>query len=157
MTVFQPIRFGKYVLLDKIAVGGMAELFRAKITGAQGFEKLTAIKKILPHLTAEEDLVNSFIDEARLAALLQHQNIVQLYDFGDMESSYFIAMEHLFGKDLRHIANKSKERKLPLSLEYALYITSRVSEGLDYAHNLKDLQGNLSTSFTEISVLQTSS
>jgi len=141
MTVFQPIRFGKYLLLDKIAVGGMAELFRAKITGAEGFEKLTAIKKILPHLTVEEDLVNSFIDEAKLAALLQHQNIVQIYDFGDMESSHFIAMEHLFGKDLRHIANKSKEEKLPLSLEYALYITSRVCEGLDYAHNLKDLQG----------------
>lgn len=141
MTVFQLIRFGKYLVLDKIAVGGMAELFRAKITGAQGFEKLTAIKRILPHLTAEEDLVNSFIDEAKLAALLHHQNIVQIYDFGDMKGSYFIAMEHLFGKDLRHITNKSKEKELPLSLEYALYITSRICEGLDYAHNLKDFQG----------------
>jgi len=141
MTVFQLIRFGKYLVLDKIAVGGMAELFRAKITGAQGFEKLTAIKRILPHLTAEEDLIKSFIDEAKLAALLHHQNIVQIYDFGDMEGSYFIAMEHLFGKDLRHITNKSKEKELPLSLEYALYITSRICEGLDYAHSLKDLQG----------------
>jgi serine/threonine protein kinase len=141
MTVFQLIRFGKYMVLDKIAVGGMAELFRAKITGAQGFEKLTAIKRILPHLTAEEDLVNSFIDEAKLAALLHHQNIVQIYDFGDMEGSYFIAMEHLFGKDFRHITNKSKEKELPLSLEYALYITSRICEGLDYAHSLKDFQG----------------
>ena len=141
MIVFQPIRFGKYLLLDKIAVGGMAELYRAKLTGAQGFEKLIAIKKILPHLTTDEALVNSFIDEAKLAALLHHQNIVQIYDFGSMEGSYFIAMEHLFGKDLRLITNKSKEKDLLLSLEYALYITSQICAGLDYAHNMKDLRG----------------
>ena len=76
MTVFQPQQFGKYQLLDKIASGGMAELFRAKLTGAQGFEKLIAIKKILPHLSAEGQLVRSFIDEAKLAALLNHENML---------------------------------------------------------------------------------
>jgi serine/threonine protein kinase len=129
------------MLLDKIALGGMAELFRARIFGEQGFEKLIVIKRILPHLTLEEDLINAFIDEAKLAALLQHQNIVQIYDFGSLVDSYFIAMEHLFGKDLRLIVNKASEKGPPLSLEYALFITSRICEGLDYAHNLKDVEG----------------
>lgn len=142
MTSFEPVKFGKYLLLDRIAVGGMAELYRAMMTGAEGFEKLIAIKKLLSHLTAQENLVDAFVEEAKLAALLQHQNIVQIYDFGSMDGDYFIAMEHLFGKDLRLIADKSEEKGRPLSLEYVLYIASRVCEGLDYAHHLKDLEGN---------------
>jgi len=141
MAAFEAISFGKYLLLDRIAVGGMAELYRARITGEQGFEKLIAIKKLLFHLTEEEELVNAFIEEAKLAALLQHQNIAQIYDFGNMEGDYFIAMELLFGKDLRLTLNKSKEKNLPLDLEYALYISSRICAGLDYAHNMKDLEG----------------
>ena len=141
MTVFQPTQFGKYQLLDKIATGGMAELFRAKLTGAQGFEKLIAIKKILPNLSEEENLVTSFIDEAKLAALLHHENIVQIYDFGNMDNEYFIAMEFLFGKDLRTIRKTAKQRDLPLGMENILYIVSRICAGLDYSHNLKDLQG----------------
>ena len=116
-------------------------MYRAKITGAEGFEKLIAIKRILPHLSGEKDLVTAFIDEAKLAALLNHQNIVQIYDFGLMENSYFIAMEYLVGKDLRHILSKSKEKNRPLGLELALYIASRVCAGLDYAHKLTDFQG----------------
>lgn len=135
------MRLGKYLLLDKIALGGMAELYRAKITGVQGFEKLIAVKKILPHLADEQDLVTSLIDEAKLAALLNHQNIVQIYDFGSIEGSYFIAMEYLFGKDLRTLTNKSRKKNRPLGIEYALYITSRICAGLDYAHKLKDFQG----------------
>ena len=92
MTVFQPTQFGKYQLLDNIAVGGMAELFRAKLTGVQGFEKLIAIKKILPNLSEEENLITAFIDEAKLAALLHHENIVQIYDFGSIDNEYFIAI-----------------------------------------------------------------
>jgi serine/threonine protein kinase/TolA-binding protein len=141
MSELQSTRFGKYLLLEKLAVGGMAQLYRAKITGIQGFEKLIAIKTILPHLTVENELLDSFIDEAKLAALLHHQNIVQIYDFGSMEGSYFIAMEFLFGKDLRHIFNKSRERRLPMSLELGLYVISRVCSGLDYAHTLQDFQG----------------
>jgi serine/threonine protein kinase/Flp pilus assembly protein TadD len=141
MTVFQPKQFGKYQLLDKIAVGGMAELFRAKLTGVEGFEKLIAIKKILPNLSQEKILVTSFIDEAKLAALLHHENIVQIYDFGSMDDNYFIAMEFLFGKDLRTIRQTAKERELPLGMENILYIIARVCAGLDYSHNLKDLQG----------------
>lgn len=141
MNETTPKRFGKYLLLDRIALGGMAELYRAMITGVQGFEKLIAVKKILPHLTIEEELVHSFIDEAKLAALLHHQNIVQIYDFGSVEKSYFIAMEYLFGKDLRYVTEKAKQTGRPLSLEHALFIVSRVASGLHYAHNLKDFQG----------------
>jgi serine/threonine protein kinase/Tfp pilus assembly protein PilF len=141
MTVFQPTQFGKYQLLDKIAVGGMAELYRAKLTGVQGFEKLIAIKKILPNLSQEENLNTAFIDEAKLAALLHHENIVQIYDFGSMDDQYFIAMEYLFGKDLRTIRQTAKKRDMPLGMENILYIVARICAGLDYSHNLKDLQG----------------
>lgn len=127
--------------MDKIAVGGMAELFRAKLTGAQGFEKLIAIKKILPHLCGQENLVKAFIDEAKLAALLHHENIVQIYDFGSMDGEYFIAMEYLFGKDLRTITNSAHKKNQPLGLDNILYIVCRICAGLDYSHNLKDLQG----------------
>ena len=141
MSDFQPKRFGKYLLLDNIATGGMAQLFLAKIMGIQGFEKLIAIKMILPHFAQEKELVSSFIDEAKLAALLNHQNIVQIYDFGSMEESYFISMEYLFGKDLRSTWHKAKEKDRPISLENALYIISRACSGLSYAHELKDFQG----------------
>jgi len=142
MNEFTPVQFGKYILLDKIATGGMAELYRAKITGVKGFEKLIAIKKILPHLTSEESLISSFIEEAKLAAFLQHPNIVQIYDFGSMEGNYFLAMEYLFGKDLKYVIRKSEQTKNPLKLANALHIVSRVCNGLNYAHNLKDFHGN---------------
>ena len=141
MNVFKPKQFGKYQLLDRIAVGGMAELFRAKLTGAQGFEKLIAIKMILPNLSTEENLVTAFIDEAKLAALLHNENIIQIYDFGSMDDQYFIAMEYLFGKDLRTIIRTAREKDLALGMENILYIMSRICAGLDYSHNLKDLQG----------------
>ena len=119
----------------------MAELYRAKLTGVQGFEKLIAIKKILPNLSEEENLITAFIDEAKLAALLHHENIVQIYDFGSMDDQYFIAMEYLFGKDLRTIRQTAKKRDMPLVMENILYIVARICAGLDYSHNLKDLQG----------------
>ena len=141
MSIFQPTRFGKYLLLEKLATGGMAQLYRAKIIGVEGFEKFIAIKQILPHLAHEEELITSFIDEAKLAALLNHQNIVQIYDFGSMENSYFITMEFLFGKDLRAVNVKAREKGTPVTLENALYLISKVCAGLDYAHKLKDFQG----------------
>jgi len=141
MTDFEAKQFGKYQLLDKIAVGGMAELYRARVTRDYGFEKQVAIKKILPHLSDEGNLVKAFIDEAKLAALLQHENIVQIYDFGNLNGEYFIAMEYLFGKDLRKLTYKAKEKGVPIDLESTLYIISRVCAGLDYSHNLKDLKG----------------
>ncbi len=135
-------KFGKYVLLDKVATGGMAELFRAKLTGAGGFEKLIAIKKILQHLNDEEKLVTSFVDEAKLAAFLHHPNIVQIYDFGCMDNIYYIAMEYLAGKDLRYTIKKADEKNAPIKLDIILYIIMRLCDGIDYAHTLKDFSGN---------------
>ncbi|MBN1849268.1 MAG: protein kinase [Deltaproteobacteria bacterium] len=141
MSEFEPRRFGKYLLLGRLAHGGMAELYRAKLIGAEGFEKLIAIKMILPHLAEEENLIKSFIEEAKLAAYLQHQNIVQIYDFGSVDGAYYIAMEYLYGKDLKLVIKRAKEKKAPLSLEMVLYIATQVCAGLAYAHKLKDFQG----------------
>ncbi len=137
----QPVRFGKYLLFDKIATGGMAELYRAKMTGDEGFEKLIAVKKILPHLALEKELVDSFIDEAKLAAHLQHENIIRIYDFGTMEHDYFIAMEYLFGKNLRMVMDAAARREGTLPLEHVLFVIGRVCDGLDYSHDLTDLSG----------------
>ena len=133
--------FGKYTLLDRIAVGGMAEVFRAKLTGEKGFEKLIVVKKMLPQMAEDPEMVSHFIDEAKLAALLQHENIIHVYDFGEMEGSYFIAMEYLFGKDLKSVFAKSSQIDSRISTEHALLIASKICEGLEYAHNLNDLHG----------------
>ncbi|MBI5845993.1 MAG: protein kinase [Deltaproteobacteria bacterium] len=136
-----PKNFGKYLLLDPIGVGGMAELFRAKMTGDEGFEKIIAIKKILPHLVGEKNLIEAFISEARLAAFLQHDNIVRTYDFGRMGDDYFIAMEYLFGKNLRLATDRASEISLPMSLVNVLFVISQVLIGLEYAHELSDFSG----------------
>ncbi|MGD9159981.1 MAG: protein kinase [Desulfobacteraceae bacterium] len=133
-------QFGKYTLLSRIAQGGMAELYQAKLFGYGGFEKLIAIKRILPYLAEETNLIKAFIDEAKLAAFLQHPNIVQIYDFGSVNDTYYIAMEYLYGNDLKYITQQSKERGMPLSIGNALYIAAQVCAGLDYAHKLKDFQ-----------------
>ncbi|NLD36997.1 MAG: protein kinase [Desulfatiglans sp.] len=134
-------QFGKYKLLNRVAEGGMAELYMAKLSGYEGFEKLVAIKKILPHLAEETNLIKAFIDEAKLAAFLQHPNIVQIYDFGSVHDTYYIAMEYLYGKDLKIVIKQYKEKGMMLSLENALYIATQVCAGIDYAHKLKDFQG----------------
>jgi len=138
---YQPIQYGKFLLLDRIARGGMAELCRAKIIGSQGFEKLIAIKKILPHLADQEEFVSAFIDEARLAAFLQHRNIVQIFDFGEIAGSYFISMEYLSGQPLRILMNLARKNDRPLPLGVILFIVAEICTGLDYAHNLKNFSG----------------
>jgi len=136
-----PARFGKYLLMDRIAAGGMAELFLAKQTGVKGFEKVVAIKRILPALTQDQEFVAMFINEAKLAALLSHQHIVQIFDLGTTDGFYYIAMEYLMGKDLRALVQRSQARSLPLTPGHALLIASRICAGLDYAHRKKDLHG----------------
>ncbi|HEY4486067.1 MAG TPA: serine/threonine-protein kinase, partial [Nitrospiria bacterium] len=113
----------------------------AKQSGLKGFEKVMAIKRILPHLTQDAEFVSMFINEAKLAALLSHQNIVQIFDLGHIEGFYFIAMEYVMGKDLRSISQRAKALNQPLSVGHALMIMSKVCAGLDYAHRKKDLSG----------------
>ena len=94
-----PSQFGRYTLLERLAVGGMAEVFRAKIVSSHGFEKVLVIKRILPHLAADRTFVAMFIDEAKLTAQLTHPKIVQVLDFGDVGGQYFIALEFVDGLD----------------------------------------------------------
>lgn len=133
--------FGEYKIIKKIATGGMAEVFLAKRVGMKGFEKLLAIKRILPQFAENEEFIAMFIDEAKLASKLNHRNIVQIYDFGSQQDSYYIALEYIFGKDLRSILKKSKERGERLPLAQCAYIITEAAKGLEYAHTLKDLFG----------------
>ncbi len=131
-------RFGNYFLLKKIATGGMAELYKAKKSGEKGFEKLLAIKMILPHLAASDEFISMFIDEAKVAALLNHQNIVQIYDLGRIEDSYCIVMEYVRGKDLRSVISRAIKSKTPIKMEHACLITANTLAGLSYAHRKRD-------------------
>jgi serine/threonine protein kinase len=137
----KPIKFGKYVLLERINVGGMAEVFKAKSFGVEGFEKMLAIKRILPNIAEDEEFITMFIDEAKIAVQLNHANIAQIYDLGKIDDSFFIALEYISGKDLRTIWDRHKKRGLLLPIPMSVYIMSRVCEGLDYAHRKKDAGG----------------
>ena len=126
--------FGNYYLLEKIAVGGMAELFKARQRGVHNFVKIVAIKRILPHLSDNDEFVRMFIDEAKLAAQLTHPNIVQIFDLGKAGGFYYIAMEFVDGRDLRSLLRKVREYKLPLPEPVAAAVTMKVANALDYAH-----------------------
>ena len=126
--------YGNYFLLEKIAVGGMAELFKAQQRGVQGFQKIVAIKRILPHFSDNEDFVTMFIDEAKLAAQLTHPNIVQIFDLGKAGNSYYIAMEYVNGRDLRTLLKRVREYRLPFPEQVAAFVTMKIAAALDYAH-----------------------
>ncbi len=143
MSVFSPESFGRYYLVDKIAVGGMAEVFKAKTFSHGGFEKLLVIKRILNHLSDNEEFVEMFVDEARISVELQHPNIIQVFDFGRMHENYYIAMECVEGKDTKGILRKLAERRKLLPNEYAVYVAHEICKGLDYAHKRPDASGQL--------------
>jgi TonB family protein len=132
--------FGQYTLLERIAVGGMAEVWKARMKGVEGFQKTVAIKKILPHLTDSSDFVSMFVDEAKLAAQLTHNNIIHIYDLGKIGDDYFIAMEFVDGRDLRTILNTAREKSQALPMGLALLVASRLASALDYAHRMKDFE-----------------
>jgi serine/threonine protein kinase len=137
----KPIPFGKYYLLERINVGGMAEVFRAKAFGVEGFERLVAVKKILPNIAEDEEFIAMFIDEAKIAVQLQHANIAQIFDLGKVEGSYFIALEFVRGRDLRAMFDRVRQRGEVMPTPQACFIVMQVCEGLDYAHNKRDGQG----------------
>ncbi len=136
-----PTSFGPYRLLERIAAGGMAEVFRAKRAGVEGFEKVLAVKRILPHLSDNKEFVEMFIDEAKMVAGLSHPNIVQIFDLGKIDTTYFIAMEHVQGKDLRTILKQAKERGLRIPLDLSVLIVGKVCSALEYAHRKRDEHG----------------
>jgi serine/threonine protein kinase len=133
--------FGPYKLLDRVAVGGMAEVFKAKRAGVEGFEKTVALKRILPHLSDNKEFVDMFVDEAKMVAGLTHPNIAQIFDLGKIEKSYFIAMEYVHGRDLRTIMKRAREKGLRMPLDLSLRVVSQVCAALEYAHRKKDEHG----------------
>jgi Protein kinase domain len=136
-----PTRLGRYHLLRKLAVGGMAEIYLARVSGAGGFEKNVVLKRILPQLAESDEFFAMFMDEARIAATLQHPNLVHIYDAGQAGTDYFIAMEHLDGADLHTVRRVLAERKENLPLQHAIFIVSAVAAGLHYAHEKLGLDG----------------
>jgi len=113
----------------------MAEIFRSKNVGAAGFEREIAIKRILPHFTEDENFVRMFIDEATIAAKLHHANIVQIFDFDQVEETYFIAMEYVEGRDLKQTMKKSRKSDAPVGVWQTVYIAMEVAKALHYAHS----------------------
>ena len=139
----QPIEFGKYRLIRRIAVGGMAQIWLAVQRGPHGFEKTAVLKVILPELCSNDDFVQMFLDEARLAAGLDHNNVVRIYDFGEINGQYFLAMEHLPGEDLASVLQAHKRSKSLIPLEAACDIIAGAATGLHFAHELTGANGQL--------------
>ncbi|MCP4870557.1 MAG: protein kinase [Proteobacteria bacterium] len=141
MGQFEPIRFGKYQLIEKIATGGMAEVYKAKSYGVAGFERLLVIKKILPHLSRNPEFVRMFINEAKIAVSLNHANVVQVYDLGVVDKDYYMAMEFIHGHDLMRVIKLGRKTRRFLPIPTGVHIISEVARGLDYAHTLCDPGG----------------
>ncbi|KFE71194.1 serine/threonine protein kinase [Hyalangium minutum] len=133
----------KYQLIQKLATGGMAEVFLAKSAGPMGFEKSLVVKRILPHLATESSFVDMFLSEARLAAQLNHPNIVQIFDFGEADGTYFIAMEYIDGVNLREVIRRAGAVGLVLPLAFCARVISAACEGLAFAHDCIDPATNL--------------
>ena len=137
----KPIPFGRHLLLERINVGGMAEVFRAKSFGVEGFERIVAVKRILPQMAEDEEFIKMFIDEARIASQLTHQSIVQIYELGKHEDQYFISMEYIAGRDLRLMLDRFKRQRKLMAPQMACHLISRVAEALEYAHRKKSPTG----------------
>jgi len=135
-----PEVFGEYELLEKIATGGMAEVYRARKHGAAGFEKIVVVKKILPELAKDEEFVQLFQDEARIAARLMHVNIVQVFDYSKLGDEYFISMEYVHGLDLARMLVRARNLG-PFPIPLALFLGSEVLKALCFAHARPDEEG----------------
>ncbi|HEU4730971.1 MAG TPA: serine/threonine-protein kinase, partial [Kofleriaceae bacterium] len=134
-------RFGKYLLVGEIAQGGMGEVFLAVQQGPEGFSKILVVKRVLGHLTADSEFTRMFIDEARLAARLEHSNIVKTYEFGEHEGQYYTVMEFLAGEDLGKMLYNLGLRAELMALPLAIHITAQLCNGLHFAHELTDHAG----------------
>ncbi|HSS00210.1 MAG TPA: serine/threonine-protein kinase, partial [Kofleriaceae bacterium] len=137
----KPTTFGKYFLLERINAGGMAEVFRSKAFGVEGFERLVAVKRILPTIAEDKEFIRMFIEEAKLAVQLNHANIAQIFDLGVVDGSYYIALEHVHGRDLRAIFERCRDLAEAMPIAQACFVAMKVCEGLDYAHNKRDQAG----------------
>jgi len=137
----KPLVLGKYLLLERVNIGGMAEVFIAKTFGVGGFEQILAVKKILPTMAEDEEFIKMFIDEARVSVQLNHPNIVHIHDLDGKDDTYYIVMEYVSGRDLRSVLERFRRRKERMPIPMAAYIASKMCAGLDHAHRKKDVKG----------------
>lgn len=138
-----PRAFGKYEVLARLATGGAANIFLARQPGAAGFHKLVCLKTLLPERASDEDFVAMFLDEARLAARLNHPNCVQIYDLGRVHGVYFISMEYIFGDTLWNLLTTVTKLRTPLPSAHVAAIIANACDGLHHAHELKDGDGRM--------------
>ncbi len=136
-------QLGRYHLLDRIAFGGMAEIFRAKTFDSRGKEKVVAIKRVLSHLAEDDDFLQMLVDEAKITSMIRHPNIAAIYEFVRVDQEYFIAMEYIDGKDLRSILDRCCAEGIWLSPADCAFIIYKALEGLHHAHETRDGTGNL--------------
>jgi serine/threonine protein kinase len=138
MPVRRAQQLGRYHLLDRIAFGGMAEIYRAKTFDAHGQPHLVAVKRVLAHLAEDDDFIQMLVDEAKIASVLRHVNIARVYEFARAHGEYFIAMEHVDGKDMRTVLERCRTKKKPIPPEHAAYIAAEVGAALHAAHSAID-------------------
>ncbi|MFO0594350.1 MAG: serine/threonine-protein kinase [Myxococcaceae bacterium] len=142
MSTPETIQFGKYELLDRIAAGGMAEIFRARYEPAPGVTKQVVIKRILPHYAENKAFIGMFTNEAKIVMGLSHGNIAQVFDFGSIDGDWFLAMELVDGHPLSKVVKRARTFGMPvLPPEFAAFVTAEMLKGLHYAHNRLDDQG----------------
>lgn len=130
--------FGKYILLERLAAGGMAEVYLSKSTGAVGVNKFVAIKRILPQYSDHQEFIDMFKEEAKIAVNLNHGNVVSIYDFGVEKHQFFLVMEYVEGRNLRQVLNELKKSNAHFTVEQVVYIIKEVAAGLDHAHRCID-------------------
>ncbi|MEZ4266368.1 MAG: protein kinase [Myxococcota bacterium] len=133
--------FGKYELLEKIGVGGMAEIYKARVAGPDGFEKIQVVKTILPAYAQNRAFILMLIAEAKVSSVLQHANIVQIFELGEIDGQYYIAMEYVEGADLLAILTECTRQRKRIPAEIAMFVVSEICKGLAYAHSATDTKG----------------
>ena len=133
--------FGKYCLLERISVGGMAEVFRAKPLPAHQSGKMLALKRILPHLAEDDEFITMFVDEAKLTVALEHPNIVETYELGNFQKSYYILMEYIAGADVLALQKRLRQNRRIMSVAQACYVAEKIARGLHFAHTACDEEG----------------
>jgi serine/threonine protein kinase len=138
---FKPIIFGRYCLIDRVSQGGMSDVYLAKTSGLGGFQKPLIIKKLLPRYSTRARYVKRFINEAKTLTRLSHSNIVQVFDMGQINGDYYIALEYIEGRNVAYLLAKARRTGQPLSMEFGAYVALEVARGLGYAHRRKGIDG----------------
>ncbi len=134
-------QFGPYLVYERLGVGGMATVHRALERGVEGFERVVALKRLLPHIAEDASFIKAFVREAKLASLLAHVNIVQIYELGRVGAEYFISMEYIQGRDLRQLLRHARKVTGPPPINVTTGLALQLCEALEYAHTKLDDEG----------------